>query len=239
MTMKMIRLAGLAVAATLSGATLPAVAQQAPAPAAPAPVDAAHLAAAQAVVNEVFPAGTYRKMMSGTFDQMMGQMSDQMLNIPIADLARMGGLPEEKLKGVKPATIKQVMLIVDPYFQKRMDAMMPVMMNMMVDLMDKMEPDVRAGVVEAYARRFTTAQLNELDRFFSTPTGNTYAAQSMLVYMDPAVMARMQKMVPKIAEMVPDMMKKVQAATAAFPPMPKDGKLTKEQRDKLAALLGA
>jgi hypothetical protein len=238
MTMKMIRLAGLAVAATFIGVALPVAAQQAPASAAAAPVDAAHLAAAQTVVNEVFPAGTYRKMMSGTFDQMMGQMSDQMLNIPMADLARMGGLPEDKLKGVKPATLRQVMLIVDPYFQKRMDAMMPVMMNMMIDLMDKMEPDVRAGLVEAYARRFTTAQLTELDRFFSTPTGNSFAAQSMLVYMDPAVMTRMQKMMPKIMEMMPDMIKKMQTATAAFPPMPKDSKLTKEQRDKLAALLG-
>jgi len=101
-----------------------------------------------------------------------------------------------------------------------------------------MEPDVRAGLIEAYARRFTTAQLTELDRFFSTPTGNSFAAQSMLVYMDPAVMTRMQKMMPKIMEMMPDMIKKMQTATAAFPPMPKDSKLTKEQRDKLAALLG-
>ena len=236
--MKMLRLAGLAVAATFAGAALPVAAQQAQAPAATPPGDAAHLAAAQAVVKEVFPAGTYRKMMSGTFDQMMGQMSDQMLNIPIADLARMGGLPEDKLKGVKPATLRQAMLIIDPYFKKRMDAMMPVVMNMMIDVMDKIEPDVRAGLIEAYARRFTTAQLTELDRFFSTPTGGSFAAQSMLVYMDPAVIARMQKMMPKIMEMMPDMMKQFQAATASFPPVSKDSKLTKEQRDKLAALLG-
>ncbi|HSI17934.1 MAG TPA: DUF2059 domain-containing protein [Sphingomonas sp.] len=237
MKIKMIKLVGCAVAATLAGSALPAIAQQAPA-AAVAPADPAHIAAAQAVVNEVFPAGTYRKMMSGTFDKMMGSMSDQMLNIPVADIARIGGVPEEKLKSVKPATLKQMMLIIDPSFQKRMDAVMPIMMSMMVDMMDKMEPDVRAGVVEAYANRFTTPQLAELDRFFSTPTGSVYAAQSMLVYTDPAVIERMQKMMPKLLEMMPDMMKKIKSATAAFPPMPKGNQLTKEQRDKLTALLG-
>ena len=121
---------------------------------------------------------------------------------------------------------------------KRMDAIMPVMMNMMVDMMDKLEPDVRAGVAEAYANRFSTAQLIELDRFFSTPTGNAYAAQSMLVYTDPAVIERMSKMTPRLVAMMPEMMKKVEAASAAFPPMPKKGQLTKEQRDKLAAMLG-
>jgi hypothetical protein len=238
MMRKTIRLAGFAAAITFAGAASPSVAQQAPVPVAAAPVDAAHVAAARAVVNEVFPAGTYRKMMSGTFDKMMGQMSDQVLNIPVADLARMGGMSEDRLKSVKPATLKQMMLIIDPSFQKRMDAIMPVMMGMMVDMMDKMEPDVRAGLVEAYANHFTTLQLTELDRFFSTPTGGAFAAQSMLVYTDPAVMERMQKMMPRLMEMVPDMMKKMKAATAAFPPVPKGNQLTKEQRDKLTALLG-
>lgn len=232
----MIKLVGFAAAAAFTGAALPAVAQQAPAVV--APVDAAHVAAAQTVVNEVFPAGTYRKMMSGTFDKMMGQMSDQMLNMPVADIARIAGMPEEKLKSVKPATLRQMMLIIDPSFQKRMDAIMPVMMGMMVDMMDRMEPDVRAGLVEAYANHFTTPQLAELDRFFSTPTGGAFAAQSMLVYTDPAVMERMQKMMPRLMEMVPEMMKKMKAATAAFPPMPKNNQLTKEQRDQLTALLG-
>jgi hypothetical protein len=237
MKMKMIKLAGCALAATFASTALPAIAQQTPT-AAPA-ADPARLAAAQTVVNEVFPVGTYRKMMDGTLDKMMGQMSDQMLNIPIADLARIGGLPEDKLKSVKPATLKQIMLIVDPAFQKRMDAMMPVMMGMLVDLMDKLEPDVRAGLVEAYAHRFTSPQLAELDRFFSTPTGGAFATQSMLVYTDPAVMERMAKMTPTLLEMMPAMIKKMQAATAGIPPMPKGNQLTKQQRDKLTALLGS
>jgi hypothetical protein len=236
MKVKKFKLVGFALAASLASGACPAGAQQA-ATAAPV-VDSARTTAAQAVVDKVFPAGTYRKMMTGTMDKMMGSMSDQMLNIPVSDLARLGGFPEEKLKSIKPATLKQMMLIIDPSFQKRMDAMVPVMMGMMVDMMDKMEPDVRAGVVETYANHFTTPQLIELDRFFSTPTGNAYAAQSMLVYTDPAVMERMQKMTPRIVAMMPDMIKKMQAATAAFPPIPKDNKLTKEQRDKLNALLG-
>lgn len=239
MKTKTTRLIGCAAAALLASSALPAMAQQAvPVPTAAA-IDPAHTAAAQAVVDKVFPAGTYRKMMNGTMDKMMASMSDKMLNVPVADLARLGGVPEDKLKSLKPATLKQIMLIIDPSFQKRMDAMMPVMTGMMVDLMEKMEPDVRAGVVEAYANHFTTPQLLELDHFFATPTGGAYAAQSMLVYTDPAVMDRMATMTPKILAMMPEMIKKMQAATAAFPPVPKGNQLTKEQRDKLTALLGS
>jgi hypothetical protein len=239
MTMKMIKLAGCAAVTALAGTALPAVAQQAPVAAAVAPTDPAHIAAAQAVVDKVFPPGTYRKMMSGAFDQMMGSMTDQMLNLPIADLARMGGLPEDKLEKVNKATLRQMMAIMDPNFDRRMNATMGVATKLMVDMMDTMEPDVRAGVVDAYAKRFSTSQLTELARFFATPTGGDFAAQSMLVYTDPAVMSRMSAMTPKLVALMPEMIKRMKAATADIPPAPKAGQLTKEQRDKLTALLGS
>lgn len=222
---------------------LPAPAQTATPPSptavtAPAPVDPARFAAAQSVVNKVFPAGTYRKMMGGSMDKMMSAMADRMLDIPVADLARMAGLSEDKLGGLKPATTRQMMKILDPYFDQRVHLSMDAMMGSMVDLMDTMEPDVRAGVTEAYAAHFTTAELIDLDRFFTTPVGAHYASQSMLVYLDPAVLDRMGQMVPKMMAMMPNIMKKVQAATASLPPAPKAGKLTDKQKADLAALLG-
>jgi hypothetical protein len=239
-TMKKLLLStGLALSVTLA---VPAMAQVAPATApvagAAAPIDPARRAAAEAVVNKVFPAGTYRRMMEGTMTKMMSSMTDQMLDIPMADLARIGGISEAKLRSLKPATTRQVMKIIDPAFDQRMHATMDAMMPAMVGLMETMEPDIRAGVMDAYANHFTTAQLIELDRFFSTPTGSSYAGQSMLIMTDPAVIDRMGQMMPKMMAAMPEFMKKVKAATASIPPAPKADSLTAKQKADLAALLG-
>lgn len=223
----------LATAPSMAFAQTMAFAQPAPQPV--AELDPARHVAAQAVVDKVFPPGTYRRMMDGTMSQVMSSMTDRMMDIPVADLARMGGIPEDKLSKMKPGTLRQAMKIVDPAFDQRMKKMIDVMMPAIVDLMDTMEPDVRVGVVQAYENHFTTPQLVEMNRFFSTPVGTQYAAQSMLMFMDPAVMARMKDMMPKMMTAMPAIMAKVKAVTDD---MPKPGKLTAKQKADLAALLG-
>lgn len=61
--------------------------------------DAARVTAARPVVDKIFPVGTYRRMMDGTLPKMMDSMMDGVMKMPIAQLARIGGVPEEKLAG--------------------------------------------------------------------------------------------------------------------------------------------
>ena len=231
------RLALLASAALTIAA--PAVAQAPPAPAAAAaPIDPARLAAAKTVAAKLLPAGTYRAMMDGTLTQMMSGMTDQMMDLPLRDIMGMTGQSEADIKKLGPATLKQVMAIVDPAFQQRTRILMDTMMPAIVDLMETMEPQVRDGLAEAYARRFTVAQLGELNRFFETPTGAQYAGQSMLVYTDPAVMSRMQAMTPELMKAMPGIIEKVKIASAKLPAPRKKEELTKADKKRLAALLG-
>ena len=60
--------------------------------------------------------------------------------------------------------------------------------------MDRIEPSYRAGLARAFATRFSAAELDELNRFFSTPVGARYAGESMLIYADPQVMAAMNEL---------------------------------------------
>ena len=45
------------------------------------------------------------------------------------------------------------------------------------------------AVENAYARRFTVSQLNEIKAFFLTPTGQIYGEQSQTLMTDPDVVA--------------------------------------------------
>ncbi|KQM23280.1 hypothetical protein ASE73_03435 [Sphingomonas sp. Leaf24] len=50
-------------------------------------------------------------------------------------------------------------------------------------------PGMVDAMSNAYARRFTEAQLKEMQTFFETPTGRVYVAQSMTIMSDPDVAA--------------------------------------------------
>ena len=94
------------------------------------------------------------------------------------------------------------------------------------------------GLASAYAGRFDTKQLQEMNAFFATPTGRAYAADSYIVMMSPEVMSKMQGLVPRLMKEMPAVIEKVKAATASLPEPRKYADLTNAERDKLAALLG-
>lgn len=231
-------LAALALATTVIAPAAHAQAQAASSAAAPASVDPKRLEIAQRVAGELMPVGTYRTMMKTVLDQMTGNIMNQMLNMPIRDFAKIGGLSEDDLAKVGPATIRQVAVIMDPAFEQRTTVLTKVMMNEIGEFMSGMEPEYRAGLADGLAASFSLEQLSELQRFFATPTGSAYASQSMLLYANPAMMQRMQTMMPKLMQAMPGIMQKVQAATAALP-KPRDAKdLTPAERKQIEDLLG-
>lgn len=237
---KALSAAGLPLALALGAA--PALAQQ-PAPAAAAaPVDAAldsgRLAAARITVDYVFPDGTYARIMDKTMDMVMSSMMDSVGKMSLRDVAAMGGMNEQQLAGVGTGTLNELMTIYDPAYERRMQATMKVMMGEMGTMMTRFEPAIRAGLAQAYARRFSADQLAEMNRFFATPTGKAYAAEAMVIFMDPAVMEKMQEFLPVLTRQMTAIMQKVQAATADLPRPRKPEDLSEAEKRRIAELLG-
>jgi hypothetical protein len=218
------------------------VAAQDSTPATQAAPDGARLAAAKITIDYILPAGTYGKMFGGSFNQLMDQTVDSMTNIPMADLMRSTGLPPEDVAKLGRATLADVMEIMDPAYRERQKATMEAMAPALNKMMASMEPAMREAMADAYAKHFTLEQLNDMNRFFATPSGMAYANNSMLIMMDPEVIGRVSKDTPKMIQefmaQMPEIQKRVQAMTANLP-KPRDYKdLTPEQKAKLANLLG-
>lgn len=205
----------------------PAAAQDAP---------ASREVAAQATVDYLFPEGIYEKMMRGTMEQMTGQMMESMMDIPMRRLVAQMDLPEDKVADLGEATMREMMEVLDPHFIERMQLTNSVMMDGMVDVMTTMEPAMREGLAEAYADKFTAAELNEMTAFFATPTGTKYAENAMMIFMDPKMMAKMQESMPKIMEAMPGLIGKAKEATAHLPPPRKPEDLTEEERERIETL---
>lgn len=184
----------------------PAHAQSAPDPIA--------LAAARPVIDQLWPLGTYRRLMDGTMTQMMDSMMDQMLASRASDL-----LPADpKLRErAGSRSLAELAAEADPHFRERMRITNEVMWREMLPLFDQMEPAVRESLTVIYARKFTPAQLADLRAFLGTPTGQVYGREWMVSFMDPEVMKNVSGFAPELMKAMPSIMAKVTEATKHLP----------------------
>lgn len=207
-----------ALAAVLLATTAPAWSQTA-APAAPA-VSASHQAAAARVVDRLWPLGTYRRMMDGTMSKMMDSMMESMFGMKASDIVPPDGKDAAR-KETGDKTLLEVAEEKDPHFRERMKITMDVMMREMVPLMEQIEPSIRETLARIYARDYSEAQLGEINAFLSTPTGKEFGGKWMMSFVDPEMATNMAKIAPTMMQAMPDIMKKMEAATAHLPPPPK------------------
>jgi len=232
----------LTAAAPLSAQTAVATTAQVGNEAAPAAaavsVPAEGSALATDLAGKLFPYGTYRKMLGPAMTQMMSGMSDSMGAMPIGPFLKAAGLPESDAAKMDKATLGEIMAILDPAYKERMRRTMDGMFAAMIPLFEKLEPDLRAGLAVSLDKRFTATQLTDLRSFFATPTGSAFASQQMLLFMDPAVMGRMQTAMPKIMQELPGLIATAAKSTADLPKAKSYKDLTTEERDRLAKLLG-
>ena len=203
-----------ALLASVAGTAAPAVAQTTPVAAAP---DTARLETARRVMGRLWPDGLYRRMMSGTMQQIVDSTMASMGQIPVEEMAKAAGSKED-LGDIKGKSMAELMEAADPAYRERTRITIDVMMGEMIPLMEKAEPGIRESLAQTYARRFTAAQLADLDRFLATPSGSAFADQFFLAYTDPEVVQQMQSFTPELMKAMPAILTKVQAATAHLPP---------------------
>ncbi len=211
--MNMLAMAAAMLAAPVQAQT-PAPAQ--PASAMAAPVDPARLALATTTIDRVWPLGTYARMMNGTMEQMMDGIMASMFEMKPGDLVP-GADGADARKELGNKTMRQLMMGSDPHFEERTRLSNRVMMNELVPLMSRMEPQIRVGLSRAYARKFDAAQLGDMNAFFATPSGAAYARESLLLMVDPEFIKVMSDFMPVMIREMPAIVKKMSAATAHLP----------------------
>lgn len=220
-------------------ATPVAAQAEAPAPATVESVDPARLAKAEPIASVILPNGTMEKMMGPMMQKMMGPMMDGMTKMPIREFLKMGGLDPEQAEGLGEGTIEEMMAIIDPNFRKRMDVLVNGMMPAMGRFMGRYEPDMREGMAEAFAYRYSAAELDQISVFLKTPVGAKFGAGFMELATDSHYIGRLQKIMPEMMRAMPEIMKSSAEELAKLPKPRTYNDLTKAERERLTALLGA
>jgi hypothetical protein len=211
---------------------------QTPQPAVATPLDPARLAVARRLAAALMPPGSFKTMMGTAMDQIALQSLDSAMDLPLKSFMGAAGLPDDTVAKLAPTTIRELMRLIDPAFDERNRRMLPILTGGIVDFMSAEEPSFREGYGEALARRFDGQQLLAIEAFFKTPIGTAYAASMFTLQTDPAYLARMQAMIPRLTAAMPAIIAKVTAATANLPKPRKFEDLNEAERDTLRRMVG-
>lgn len=172
---------------------------------------------AETMAGKIIPPGSYEKMMKDMSTQMADTIIAQTLGMDASTFAM---AKEGDTSATDGKTVGELAAEADPNFKERMDIMMRVTFDEMGKLMSAMEPAARGALANVYARKYTAEQLTDMNGFFATPSGSAFAADFMSTFTDKEMMTAMMGQMPKALEAMPEIMKKVEAATAHLPPPP-------------------
>lgn len=232
--------ARLVAAALAAGLLVPmtAHAQTEPAATTQAAPDPARLAAAEKVVGRLVPDGVYKRMLGDNFGAMMNAAMDSVGNMPLQQVVQLTGIDSEEAAKLGEGTLREVLEIYDPAWQKRTTATTTAFSGMMGRIAAQVEPVIRKALSRAYAREFALAELQEMDRFFASPAGAHYAAKSLEITMDPEMIKAMTEIMPQMMGQMPDMAKEMEAVEKALPKQRSYAELSPAEQKRVAELLG-
>lgn len=162
------------------------------------PVDPARLTLAEQTTAALIPSGSIEKMVDNLYGKMFktimgefGGQSDLMLSIKT-------GIESDKIAALDEATKGKVADMFDPHRKERDEQINRVIKPLISEVLADMEPPMRTGMAKAYARKFSGAQLTDLNAFLATPTGNLYASEWMALQADPEVMVAVIRAMPPL-----------------------------------------
>ena len=161
----------------------------------------------------------------GTMGEIMGKMIDDIVR-PMMAMAGSGAKTAvAKGMGVTPFELDldeeqaaELAALFDPVWAERQEREFDAFPDMMREMMVVMEPPLRKAMSEAYAVRFTTGELTDIEAFFATETGAKYARESFAMASDPRMMGASMEALPALMGAMGDIEARMAEAVADLPP---------------------
>ncbi|GMM94540.1 hypothetical protein [Qipengyuania sp. MTN3-11] len=197
----------------------------------------ARLPQARAIVEKIVPPGSMGEMMGSMFDGMLGPIFEMAGEISTGDAARLLGREAGELE-LDEAQAREVALLIDPALDERNARMKEALPRIIGQVMTALEPAMKTALTEVYAVYFDQTELTDIDAFFSTPSGASYARQSMKMATDPRYLSSMMQAMPSMMGSFTQMEAEMEALTADLPEQRAYADLDPAERQRLEALTG-
>ena len=201
------------------------------------PEQEARLPLAKRMTDRVFPEGSFSVIMDQSMEPMMDIMMATVTEDPRTQLSELTGIPAESLGELEDDTAQEALTLLDPQHEERNARLGEIVIDMIGDLYEAIEPSYREALARAFTTRFESGEMEELLVFFDTPIGGKFAKESFLVQYDPQMMGIMEAMGPAMGEIMPDMMTKMIELAADYPEGRTFKELSGAEKSRLARML--
>ena len=197
----------------------------------------ARLPQAQRIIGQMIPDGTLSEMMGSMFDKMLGPIMQMSGSPATTTVTTATGLTTYDLD-LTPEQTEELAGLFDPAWAVRQEREMAMFPGMMAVMMDAMEPGMRKAMAELYAINFNQTELAEIEAFFLTETGASYARKSFTMSSDPRILSATMEAMPAMMETIGSLEQKLAEATADLPAKRSFADLTPAEQAKVAELTG-
>jgi len=202
------------------------------------PEQAERLPLARTIVGKMMPEGSLGEMMGSMFDGVLKPIMEMAGEAPRADVAKQIGLEASDLSAMEEGELAELANLLDPVREERNRRIAGVMPQIMADIMGVMEPSMRKAMAEAYAVHFDEVELSDIDAFFSTESGLSFARKSFTMASDPRIIAGSMEAMPALFESFARIEEQMALATADLPKPKVHSQLTAPERARITELLG-
>lgn len=192
---------------------------------------------AQRIIAQMIPEGTMAEMMGSMFDKMLGPIMQAGGSQATGTVTSATGLNTFDLD-LTPEQTEELASLFDPAWAERQEREMAMFPGVMKQVMNAMEPGMRKVMAELYAINFSPTELNEIETFFLTPTGASYARKSFTMSSDPRVMSATMEALPTMMAAIGSLEKSIVEATADLPVKRSFADLTPAEKAKVAEMTG-
>ena len=131
--------------------------------------------------------------------------------------------PQQAIKGMvamfEDQRLVDMVVAKDEHFEERLSIVRAVLAEELPAMAAKVEPKMRHEFAAMFARRFNDQELRDLAAFAATPTGQKYAREQWVMWVDPAYFRAIFAGAPESLAMSKSMMEKLEARMAHLPPM--------------------
>jgi hypothetical protein len=197
------------------------------------PVAPAQLALARQTTAALIPAGSLEKMLDNLYGKLFKGLMGEFGGMSDISLSIKTGVESDKIAALDDKTKAAVADMFDPWRQQREDQITSIIKPQISEALHDLEAPMRDGMAHAYARKFSSDQLTQMNGFFATPAGTAFASEWMALQADPEVMLAMIKAVPPLVNKFIDRGPEIEGQ---FKDLPKEKQLADLSDAELAKL---
>lgn len=200
-------------------------------------IEPARLTLAEQTTTALVAPGSLERMIDNLYGKMFSRFMKEFDGTSDLMISIKTGVESEDIAKLDDKSKEAIADMFGPHRKDREDQITKIIKPLISEVLADVERPMQGGLAKAYARKFSAAQLTDLNGFLATPTGKAYAQEWMALQADPEVMLSVVKAVPPLVNKFIDRAPTIEADMKDLPQDRALADLSEAELKKLARLM--